>query len=450
MSERLTLLNSQDVKATMRRIEPQESFSESISKQLQETVYGQEEAMDAIARRLALFGTGLSDPKRPLGAMFFLGPSGVGKTEASHAAAKYMFGDTHSGRLKIINMAEMTEQHDTKKFVGSPPSYVGYGEKPLIAHDWLHAGRSIIVLDEFEKAHPAVQQLFLGALDKGSMDARNGNAGIQPLDFKNTLFIFTANIGGKQMHEISEGQSGIGFKTTELTEEQKQQRIKGIADKGLKEHLSPEFLNRIDDIIVFSEIRDRAIHAKIFDKFLAYRNADLVEGFGKDAPYFAVTEEFKNALLDSVGNKGGREMKRELERKLFDKAADVFMGMDVLRRPLVADIEDGETVFYTSDPEPISDMDTPIDLDEYRDRKNLPAPYDDPSESWEKKDDGGEDQSPPLDRPDSHGSPSSGSGEKPPVRLGLHIRIWDESMIDENGEVEYSAIDIRRLPLPNL
>lgn len=353
MKEMLSGLNRADVQGTLRRVEPQESYSEQIAQRLGNTVYGQPEACQVIGRRLALFESGLSDPRKPLGSIFEIGPTGVGKTEMAHAAADYMFGDPDSDRLKIINMSEMTEKHYITRFVGSPPSYVGYNEKPLIEHDWLHAGRSIVVLDEFEKAHPAIQQLFLGVLDKGMMDARKGGEGGKPLDFRQALIMFTANIAGKEIHDISEGGKRMGFVAQEPTEQEKGRDIQRVAEKGMKDILSPEFINRLDDIVVFQEIRDRVILDKILSKFIDQRNEQLVALRAGEAPYFAVTSEFRDFVLDSVGMRGGREMKRQLERQLFDKAADVFMGVDVRGKPLVADHdpEDG-VVFYTDDSEP--------------------------------------------------------------------------------------------------
>jgi len=340
-----------DVQHSMERVTPQESYSDEIAQELSQTVYGQEDACKAVGRRMALFESGLSDPNRPLGSIFELGPSGVGKTEMAHAASKYMFGDPDSERLKIINMSEMTEKHYITRFVGSPPSYVGYKEQPLIPHDWLHNGRSIIVLDEFEKAHPAVQQLWLGVLDKGKMDSRKGEAGAQPLDFRQSLLFFTANIGGKEMHDIAEGGNQVGFASTGLTAEQKTRQINQVAQRGLENTLSPEFINRLDDIVIFQEIRDRAIFNNILSKFIAERNGFLRDKLKGEAPYFGVTDEFRKYILDTVGNKGGRELKRQLERDLFDKAADVFMGFDVTGRPLVADFDDDEqdVVFYTDE-----------------------------------------------------------------------------------------------------
>lgn len=348
-------LTRADVKKTLKPVEPQESYAENIAQKLEKTVYGQPEACRAIARRLALFDSGLSDPNRPLGSVMELGPTGVGKTEMAHAAAKQMFGDANSSRLKIINMAEMTERHYITRFVGSPPSYVGNNEKSLIPHDWLHAGRSIIVLDEFEKAHPAIHQLFLGALDKGYMEARDGYFGTKQLNFKNTLFIFTSNISGMEISKITNEQP-LGFGKSDKKEQNKEISI--AAERGLRQTLSPEFINRLDDVVVFKEIKDRNIHNKILTKFIDERNDYLKNALGELAPYFAVTQEFRDHILDSAGDKGGRAIKRQLEKELFTKASDVLMGVNVHGKPLVADYEDG-VVFYTDDSPPIEEAPPP-------------------------------------------------------------------------------------------
>jgi ATP-dependent Clp protease ATP-binding subunit ClpC len=268
-----------------------------------------------------------------------------------------LFDDANSDRLKIINMAEMTEKHYITRFVGSPPSYVGFNEKPLIPHDWLHKGRSILVLDEFEKAHPEIRQLFLGVLDKRYMDARKGSEGIVKLDFGMCLIIFTANIAGSEISRITNDEGRIGFGNQQKSEQEKDKLISGAAEKGLKEVLSPEFINRVDDIIVFKEIKDRSIHDKIVTKFIDEKNASLEEMLGEEAPYFAVTREFRDYLLDTVGNKGGRALKRQLEKEFFSKAASVFMGVDILGKPLVAHYDEEAGVeFYTDDSPPVIEV----------------------------------------------------------------------------------------------
>jgi hypothetical protein len=348
MKEVLQNLSRKEVKKNLTRIEPQESYSDLIADTLEEKVFGQRDACKAVGRQLAMSEAGIGSRKKPLGSMLFLGPSGVGKTEMSRAVANHMFQDPDSDRVKIINMAEMTERHYITKFVGSPPSYVGYDEKPLIPHDWLHKGRSIIVLDEFEKAHYDVRQLFLGVLDKGLMDARAGREGNKPLDFRDSIIIFTANIAGRKIQEITEGRS-FGFCDGE---KDKTKDVEAAAHHGLKRHLSPEFVNRLDSIVVFQEIKDRDVHTKIYNKFLDERNREISENLGAYAPFFATTDEFREYILDMAGNKGGREMRRILDRELFDKAADCIMGQDLMGKPIVADREDDCTYFYTDDSKP--------------------------------------------------------------------------------------------------
>lgn len=361
-------LSSADARQLLVRIEPNRSRSEEISRELQQTVFGQETACKAVGRRLALFETGLNDQNRPMGSLFLLGPSGVGKTEMAHAVAQHMFGNPNSERLKIINMAEYTQDHYTSRFVGSPQGYVGHDEEGAIPHDWLSSGRSIVVLDEFDKAHPKVRQLFLGVLDKGKMDARNKKQGIETLDFNECILIFTTNTGGEQIHKITSGNQGIGFHPGGLSQEERTRRIQTEALKGLELLLSPEFRNRIDDFVVFQELTDPLLYDRMVTKFIDARNTQIanrrppvIENGNlvpdengnpvlEPAPHFEVTVELRQHLIKQSVGKGGRELRRLMESLVFDKAADVFMGNDVRNRLLVADIEGERVVFYADEP----------------------------------------------------------------------------------------------------
>lgn len=368
MIEAFVQLRSEDVRSRMTRIDTSVSASEGINHQLQETVFGQPEATRAVARRLNLLNSGLSAHDKPLGSMFFLGPAGVGKTEMAHAAAKVMFNDPDSSRLRILNMSEFSEDHTITKLVGAPPSYVGWNETPAIPHNWLHGGRSIIVFDEIDKAAPKVKQALLSIMDKGKLDARNASKGAEELDFTNALVIFTANVAGHEIAQITEGRRGIGFRGAEPTQSDKHRRIQGEAEKGMRLAFSPEFVNRLDDIVVFEPLTDPLLYDRMITKFLDQKNHQLLEDYqtvitdpqgmmvkdvhgqvmySSQAPYFAVTQEFRQMILPLVVGKGGRELRRKLDSLLFDPAADVFQSIDVRRRPIVADVEDGKVVFYT-------------------------------------------------------------------------------------------------------
>ena len=163
MNEFLIHLESEQVKKTLVPIQADVSYTQVISKDLGKIVYGQDEACRVVGRRVAMFESGLSDPKRPMGVEFFLGPTGVGKTEMSHALAKVLFKDPNSTQLKILDCAEFHGEHTVARLIGSPPGYVGYGDEALITPTFLK-NRNIIVFDEIEKADPRLHQILLGVI----------------------------------------------------------------------------------------------------------------------------------------------------------------------------------------------------------------------------------------------------------------------------------------------
>ncbi len=355
-----------------------------------------------------------------------------GKTESARAAQKVM--GLPDDRLKIINMAEYQKDHYISRFVGSPPSYVGYNEEPAIPHEWLHKGRSIIVFDEIDKAHPDIRQVLLGVLDKGVMDARDKQKGTQPLNFNNSLLIFTSNIAAQEIHKITQGHQGIGFHGEAPDPLFRAKRIAQEAQKGLEGTLSPEFINRLDDIVVFQELIDPLLYDRMLTKFIDLKNSQLQEQFQvpasengmavKDnkgrviyisqAPYFAVTSEFREFILGKVHSKGGRELRRVLDREMFDLAADVFVGMDVKNRPLVANYEDGRVVFYT---DKIQEKPTEVFVEHIKVKKKQSLP------------DG------PI--------PTDGEGDKKTKVSGEDEKV--ETVPEETGDEEKGMEDIKKI-----
>jgi ATP-dependent Clp protease ATP-binding subunit ClpC len=360
MKEILQGLPQAEVQGKMRRLETNEAYTDFISNKLGETVLGQDEACDAVARRVAIFEAGFNDPSRPLGSIYELGPSGTGKTEMAHALSKYMFDDPDSDRLKIVNMGEFQEHHTAMRFVGAPPSYVGFREKPEISHDWLHKGRSVIVFDEAEKAHPSLHRMMLSILDKGKVNARNGEEGVQPLDFSHSFIFFTSNVAGQEIQDITDGKGQMGFQSREPTRQDKERDIERVATAGLKKTFAPEFIKRLDEIVTFKPLEGSEVFEGIFWKFVTQRNDHLLKTMEGNAPFFSATNEFKAHILES--SKGdAREMRRILEREMFAKAASAFMGVDITGKPLVADYEDDQVVFYT-DTDPEGDEELPSNV----------------------------------------------------------------------------------------
>lgn len=352
MKESLRGLPSVEVKAKMQRVDHSEFYTDYVAASLGETVLGQPEATQAVARRIAIFESGFNDPTRPLGSIYELGPSGTGKTEMAHALSKYMFNDPNSDRLKIINMGEFQEGHTAMRFVGAPPSYVGFNEKPEIAHDWLHAGRSVILFDEVEKAHPTIHRMLLSILDKGKVNARNGQEGVQPLDFTQSFIFFTSNVGGVEIQEITDGRGKLGFGGGQR-EETKERDIERVALGELKKHFAPEFIKRLDEVVTFKPLEGREVFEGIFWKFVSERNARLQENLQSSAPYFAATTEFRDYVI-SKGGGDARKIRAILEQEMFARAANAFMEVDLTGKPIVADYDDEEkkVVFYTDTEKP--------------------------------------------------------------------------------------------------
>lgn len=339
MKEGLTIPREQ--LGSLRRVEPNGSYSQEVANELSQTCIGQEEAMSALARSITLAETGMNDPDRPLRVLLLAGKTGTGKTEASHAVAKHWFGDRNSEQLKIIDCTEYQERHMKARFTGSPPGYIGYNDEPVLTEDFL-AKRNIIVLDEFEKAHPEFHKLWLPVFEDARMNVKKGD----PLNFNNSLIILTSNAGAEEMQEVGSGNQRIGFGSAE---NDKGLGLEKVAQKAIKERFKdmPELLGRIDQTIVFKDLSPEN-YEQIFDKFLTEKNHSIAERLKENAPFFATTQEFKQFILSSIDTTyGARDLRGTLERELFHKAADLFMGEDLTGRPLVADREENETVFYT-------------------------------------------------------------------------------------------------------
>lgn len=339
MKEALTV--SREQLGNLRRLEPQEAYSQQLADKLSKVCIGQEEAMDTIARRMTLAESSMNDTDRPLGVMLFAGKTGTGKTQASHAASEVWFGDKNSDHLKIIDCTEYSEKHMKLRLTGAPPSYVGYNDEPVFTDKFL-AQRNIIVLDEFEKAHPEFHKVWLQVFEDARMSTGKGDK----LNFNNSLIILTSNAGAEEMQAVGSGNQKIGFGSAD---KDKGLGLEQVATKAIKERFKemPELLGRIDDVVVFKDLQPEH-YSQIFDNFLMDKNMSLYERLQDNAPFLAVTSEFKGYVLDNLDKTyGARDMRKNLDRELFHKVADMFMGEDLTGRPIVADREEGETVFYT-------------------------------------------------------------------------------------------------------
>jgi len=211
---------------------------------LKKHIIGQDNAVDKITRAIQRNRLGLKDPTKPIGTFIFLGPTGVGKTELAKALAKHVF-DSDDALIRI-DMTEYMEKFSLSRLIGAPPGYVGYEEGGQLTEKVRRKPYSVILLDEIEKAHPDIYNILLQVFDDGQLTDGLGRR----VDFKNTLIIMTSNIGARQLKDFGQG---VGFNTL-AREEASTNHSKGVIEKALKKTFSPEFLNRIDDIVIFNKL----------------------------------------------------------------------------------------------------------------------------------------------------------------------------------------------------
>lgn len=282
---------------------------------LHERIVGQDKAVEAVAKVIRRGRSGLKDPKRPMGSFIFLGPTGVGKTELCKALGAAMFGDENA--VIRLDMSEYMEKHNASRLVGSPPGYVGYEEGGQLTEKVRRKPYSIILFDEIEKAHPDVFNMLLQILDDGILTDSTGRR----VDFKNTIIIMTSNLGAKH---IAANSSSIGFgeNTGKLTDEQ----IKSAVTGELKKAFRPEFLGRIDEIIVFSQLKKEEIQliAKRMTKELENRlkAMDIEMSFSEQ-----VVQKVADAGFDTVY--GARPLRKALQSLVEDKLSEEILAGNV-------------------------------------------------------------------------------------------------------------------------
>jgi ATP-dependent Clp protease ATP-binding subunit ClpC len=279
--------------------------------ELHQRVVGQDDAVKAIARAVRRSRTGMADPDRPVGSFLFLGPTGVGKTELAKALAASLFGDEK--KMLRLDMSEFGERHTVSRLIGAPPGYVGYGEAGQLTEQVRRNPYSVILLDEIEKAHPDVFNTLLQVLDDGRLTDGQGRT----VDFKNTVLIMTSNLGSDI---ISSKSGGLGFSSgdTEAAEKPMRDRIMG----RLRESMRPEFLNRIDEIVIFRKLDSVQLH-EITDLLLAESRKRLgAKG---------IDIEFSDAAVDWIAEHGhqpefgARPLRRSIQRTVDDRIADLLL-----------------------------------------------------------------------------------------------------------------------------
>lgn len=282
---------------------------------LHDRVIGQEEAVTAVARAIRRARAGLKDPKRPIGSFIFLGPTGVGKTELARALAEAMFGDEDA--MIRIDMSEFMERHSTARLVGAPPGYVGYDEGGQLTEKVRRKPYSVVLLDEVEKAHPEVFNVLLQVLDDGRLTDGKGRT----VDFRNTVIIMTSNVGAEM---IRKGGS-LGFKPDN---ESKYTDMKTKVMEELRKTFRPEFLNRVDEMIVFHPLDEQQIE-QIVDLMVA----DLQKRLREQDIEFTLTPEAKGFLAKAGFDPqyGARPLKRAIQRHIEDRLSEALLAGTVKR-----------------------------------------------------------------------------------------------------------------------
>ncbi|MBI4193043.1 MAG: AAA family ATPase, partial [Candidatus Colwellbacteria bacterium] len=281
-----------------------------LEEDLSKRVVGQEEAIKTVANALRRARAGLSDPNRPYGSFLFLGPTGVGKTELARALAALIFNKEDA--LVRVDMSEYMERHAVSRLIGSPPGYVGYEEGGTLTEAIRHRPYSLILFDEIEKAHPEVFNILLQMLDAGRLTDNRGKA----VNFKNTIIILTSNIGSDLSREVSQ----LGFRTSGDEERQaREEEYRANLKEALRDYFRPEFLNRLDDIIIFNPLGKEEV-LKIVDIQIEAIRAKLAEKGIKVAVDAVAREHIAEKGFDPEF--GARPIKRLIQKVVLDRLAD--------------------------------------------------------------------------------------------------------------------------------
>ena len=282
---------------------------ESLHERISSRIYGQEEAVRQVVEAVQMSKAGLLDENKPLASLLFVGPTGVGKTEVAKVLAAEL-----GIALQRFDMSEYTEKHTVAKLIGSPAGYVGYEDGGLLTDAIRKTPNCVLLLDEIEKAHPDVFNILLQVMDEGRLTDSLG----RKIDFKNTILIMTSNVGSRQLKEFG---SGIGFNTASETKEQ----AHGVISKALNKAFSPEFLNRVDDIIMFDQLDKDAIF-RIIDIELR----DFYSRTEKLGYRLELSEKAKNFIADKGYDKnfGARPLKRSIQKYLEDELAEMMLRLN--------------------------------------------------------------------------------------------------------------------------
>jgi len=306
---------------------------ETMEDTLNRRVVGQQEAISAISRAIRRARAGISEESKPLGSFLFLGPTGVGKTETARALAEFLFNDEKS--LIRLDMSEYMERHTVSKMIGSPPGYVGYEEAGQLTEKIRRRPYSVVLLDEVEKAHPDVFNILLQIFEDGRLTDSKGRV----VSFKNTIIIMTSNLGSDYISKMS----SIGFNSKEELEQRESMREK-IFD-SLRDNFRPEFLNRIDEIVIFNYLKKEQIK-KIVDLELS----KIEKRLNAKEIKIEISEKAKDLLVKEGfdSNLGARPLKRVLQRLILDPLSIKIVTNEISEgNRVLIDEEEGKIVFQT-------------------------------------------------------------------------------------------------------
>ena len=285
----------------------------SMSEDLKKAIIGQNEAIEKITKAIQRNRVGLKDPKKPIGSFIFLGPTGVGKTELAKELARYLFDSEDS--LIRIDMSEYMEKFSVSRLIGAPPGYVGYEEGGQLTERVRRKPYSVVLLDEIEKAHPDVYNILLQVLDDGQLTDGLG----RKVDFKNSLIIMTSNIGARQLKDFGEG---VGF-STKARQESSEEMAKGVIQNALKRTFSPEFLNRIDDVVIFNSLGKEEIFS-----IIEITLSSLYKRLNTMGYMLTLTEKARDFVAEKGFDPqfGARPLHRAIQKYIEDPLAEFILG----------------------------------------------------------------------------------------------------------------------------
>jgi ATP-dependent Clp protease ATP-binding subunit ClpB len=298
-----------------------------MEERLHQRVIGQDEAVRVVSEAVRRARAGLQDPKRPIGSFLFLGPTGVGKTELARALAEFLFDDEHA--MVRIDMSEYQEKHSVARMIGAPPGYVGYEEGGALTEAVRRRPYSVILLDEIEKAHPEVLNVLLQLLDDGRLTDGQGRT----VDFRNTLVVMTSNLGSQVILEFGEAD---------------RREMEALIQRALREHFRPEFLNRIDEIVIFHALTREELRAIVTLAVEGLRGMLADRQIG-----LTLTDAARDALAEEGYDPhfGARPLKRTLQRRLQNPLAmRLLKGEFRTGQTLEVDVENGEFVIRPRQP----------------------------------------------------------------------------------------------------